>query len=81
MTFHPTCRDGKKQRQLCPICLYWDPRPEEDTGPRMGYCEKRDMITRIRCECDLFEEATPTKVEARNRAIYGIIDEESEEEE
>lgn len=47
----------------------------------MGYCLKRDIVTRIRCECELFEEATPMKVEARNRALYGIIPEESEEEE
>ena len=40
---------------------------------------KRDLVTRIRCECDVFEEATPTKVEARNRSIYGIIPGEGEE--
>jgi hypothetical protein len=38
-------------------------------------------MTRIRCECELFEEATPMKVDARNRAIYGQIQDESEEEE
>lgn len=47
----------------------------------MGYCIKRDVVTRIRCECNLFVEATPMKVDARNRAIYGQIDEGGEEEE
>jgi hypothetical protein len=37
-------------------------------------------VTRIRCECELFEEATPMKVEAKNRKIYGTIGEEEEEE-
>jgi len=46
----------------------------------MGYCEKRDIVTRIRCECELFEEATPMKVQARDRALYGTVEEESEEE-
>ena len=45
----------------------------------MGYCVKRDVITRIRCECKVFEEATPMKVEARNRNIYGTIPTEGEE--
>lgn len=81
MTFHPTCKDLRNQRPLCPVCLYWDPRPEDAAGPNMGYCVKRDIVTKIRCECGLFEEATPAKVEARNRAIYGTIpDEEGEEE-
>ena len=80
MTFHPTCTDVKKQRLLCPDCLHWDPRPEEGTGPGQGYCVRRDLITRIRCECELFEEATPMKVEARNRNIYGQIGGEEEEE-
>ncbi|MGQ9587896.1 MAG: hypothetical protein ACUVT7_05905 [Thermoplasmata archaeon] len=81
MTFHPTCKDAKKERQLCPSCLHWDPRPEDAAGPGMGYCAKRDIVTRIRCECELFEEATPMKVRARDRALYGTIEEESEEEE
>lgn len=38
-------------------------------------------MTRIRCECELFEEATPMKVEARNKSIYGQIPDEGEEEE
>lgn len=42
---------------------------------------KKDVMTRIRCECDVFEEATPMKVLARARAIYGLINEEGEEEE
>ena len=45
----------------------------------MGYCTERDIITSVRCECDLFEQATKTKVEARDRALYGEINEESEE--
>ena len=81
MTFHQTCKDVKTQRQLCPICLSWDPRPEEGSGPGVGYCVRRDIITRIRCECEYFEEATQMKVEARNRQIYGRINEEGEEEE
>jgi hypothetical protein len=36
-------------------------------------------MTRIRCECNVFEEATPMKVEARNRNIYGTIPNEGEE--
>jgi hypothetical protein len=42
---------------------------------------KKDVITRIRCACDVFEEATPMRVEAKNRAIYGQIEEEEEGEE
>jgi len=42
---------------------------------------KKDVITRIRCECNVFEEATPMRVEAKNRAIYGQIGEEEEGEE
>lgn len=61
--------------------MSWDPRPEEGTGPGFGYCVKKDMMTRIRCECAVFEEATQMKVEARNRKIYGQINEEGEEEE
>ncbi len=80
VTFHQTCKDVKKVRQLCPVCLFWDPRPEEGSGPGFGYCEKKDLMTRIRCECDVFEEATQMKVEARNRKIYGQINEEGEEE-
>lgn len=79
MTFHPTCSDPKKQRQLCPVCLHWDPRPEEGSGPGVGYCVKRDVMTRIRCECNVFEEATPSKVQARDRHIYGTIPSEGEE--
>ncbi len=80
VTFHPTCRDAKNQRLLCPSCIHWDPRPEDGAGPGVGYCDKRDLITRIRCECELFEEATPMKVEARNRSLYGSITGEEEEE-
>jgi len=81
VTLHPTCVEGKRQRQLCPVCLHWDPRPEEGTGPGVGYCQKRDVMTRIRCECDVFVEATPMKVEARNRSIYGTIPDHEEGEE
>jgi len=76
---YPACKDDPKKRKLCPVCLYWDPRPEEGSGPGMGYCSKRDIITLVRCACDFFEEATRTKVDARNRKIYGEIDEEGEE--
>jgi len=79
VTFHPSCKDVRRQRMLCPSCLHWDPRPEDAAGPGMGYCLRRDVVTRIRCECELFEEATPMKVEARNRAVYGVIPEEGEE--
>jgi len=80
VTFHPTCKDAKKQRLLCPACIHWDPRPEDGSGPGVGYCIKRDIVTRIRCECELFEEATQMKVQARDRALYGTINEEQEEE-
>lgn len=79
MTSHPTCSDPKNKRQLCPVCLHWDPRPEEGDGPGVGYCAKRDIVTKIRCECNVFEEATPMKVEARDRSIYGTIPNEGEE--
>ncbi len=81
VTFHPTCKGGKNERQLCPVCLHWDPRPEEGSGPGFGYCVRRDVMTRIRCECNVFEEATPSKIEAQNRKIYGSINEEGEGEE
>ena len=80
MTPHPTCKDGQKAKKLCPSCLYWDPRPEEGSGPGLGYCTKRDIITLIRCECDVYEQATKSRVEARDRALYGEIDEEGGEE-
>ena len=79
VTLHQTCKDVKKQRLLCPSCLHWDPRPEDGAGPGVGYCAKKDLITRIRCECNVFEEATPMKVEAKNRSIYGTIPGEGEE--
>ena len=79
VTLHQTCKDVKKQRLLCPACLHWDPRPEDGAGPGVGYCAKKDLVTRIRCECDVFEEATPMKVEAKNRSIYGTIPGEGEE--
>ena len=77
---HPTCKDDSKNRKLCPVCLYWDPRPEEGSGPGMGYCTKRDIITLVRCTCEYFDESTKMKLDARNRKIYGTIDEEGEEE-
>ncbi|MBU1158862.1 MAG: hypothetical protein KKE24_05950 [Candidatus Thermoplasmatota archaeon] len=80
MTPHPTCADDPKKRRLCSACLYWDPRPEDGSGPGLGYCSKRDVVTMIRCECDRFEEATPSRVDARNRKIYGEIEEEGEDE-
>jgi len=80
VTYHSTCDNSKKQRLLCPVCLHWDPRPEDASGPGLGYCVRRDIVTRIRCECGLFEEATPTKVDAKNRSIYGTINGEEEEE-
>jgi hypothetical protein len=46
----------------------------------LGYCTKRDIITLIRCECDVYEQATKLRVEARDRALYGEIDEEGGEE-
>jgi len=80
VTYHSTCKDVKGQRLLCPSCLHWDPRPEDAAGPGLGYCVRRDIVTRIRCECEFFEEATAMKVEAKNRSIYGTIGEEEEEE-
>lgn len=79
MTPHPTCQGEKKDRKLCPTCLYWDPRPEDGSGPGLGYCSERDIVTSVRCECEFYEQATKTKVEARARAIYGQVDEETEE--
>jgi hypothetical protein len=79
VTLHPTCQGDRKKKRLCLSCLYWDPRPEEGSGPGLGYCVERDIITTVRCECDLFEQATKSKVEARDRALYGQIDEEPEE--
>jgi len=42
---------------------------------------KKDIVTRIRCSCDVFEEATQMRVDAKNRAIYGELNEEEEGEE
>ena len=81
VNFHPTCKDTNKQRRLCPVCLHWDPRPEEGSGPGFGYCVRKDVMTRIRCECDVFVEATQSRVDAKNRKIYGTINEEGEGEE
>ena len=81
VTYHPSCKGEKNQRLLCPECLHFDPRPEDGAGPGVGYCAKRDIVTRIRCECELFDQATPMKVEAKNRRIYGEIPNEGEEEE
>jgi len=47
----------------------------------MGYCIERDIITMVRCECEYYEEATKSKVEARNRELYGEYEDEEEEEE
>jgi len=38
-------------------------------------------MTRIRCECDVFVEATQSRVDAKNRKIYSTINEEGEGEE
>lgn len=46
----------------------------------MGYCTERDLITLVRCECEFYEQATKSKVEARDRALYGELDEEGGEE-
>ncbi len=81
VTYHSTCKDPPKQRLLCPACLHWDPRPEEGLGPNVGYCIERDTITKIRCECEFFEEATAHKIGVRNRKLYGEIPGEYEEEE
>ncbi|UCE91211.1 MAG: hypothetical protein JSV90_07290 [Methanobacteriota archaeon] len=81
MTDHSTCKGSKAARRLCPICLHWDARPEDGSGPGIGYCSERDIITLARCECEYFEELTEEKVEARNRALYGGYKDESEDEE
>ena len=77
---HNTCKDSKSARRLCPSCLYWDARPEEGSGPGMGYCSERDMITMIRCECEYYEEATGERVDERNRKLYGELEPDDEEE-
>ena len=51
-------------------------RPEDGAGPGLGYCSKRDIVTAVRCECEYFEEATQTKVEARNKSLYGEMEDE-----
>ena len=61
--------------------MHWDPRPEDGAGPGMGYCLKRDVVTAARSDCEFFEEATASKVEARNRELYGQLDEYQEEDE
>ena len=61
--------------------MQWDPRPEDGSGPGMGYCLERDIVTAVRCECEYYEQATPSKVEARNREMYGQIGEEGDEDE
>lgn len=81
VTDHRTCKDSKSARRLCPICLYWDARPEDGSGPGIGYCSERDIITIARCECEHFEELTAAKVEARNKALYGEFEDEPEDEE
>ncbi len=81
VTTHSSCGSDPNKKRLCPICLYWDSRPEEMTGPGIGYCIERDVVTMIRCECEDFEEATKSKVSARNKDLYGEFraDEEHEE--
>ena len=81
VTEHSTCKGSKSTRRLCPECLYWDARPEDGSGPGIGYCSERDIITIARCECEYFEQSTADKVEARNRALYGEFEEETEEDE
>ena len=80
MTTHGSCGDDRKKKRLCTVCLYWDPRPEEMSGPGVGYCTERDIVTLVRCECEYFEEATRSKVDARNRELYGELEDEEEEE-
>ena len=36
-------------------------------------------MTLIRCECDLFDRITQTKMASRNRKMYGEIEEEEDE--
>jgi hypothetical protein len=76
-----SCKVDRKKKRLCPVCLHWDPRPEEMSGPGMGYCDERDIITMIRYECEHFEEATRSKVAAKNRDLYGEFEDEEDEEE
>lgn len=81
MTTHASCDGDRKKKRLCPVCLHWDPRPEEVAGPGLGYCDERDIVTTIRCECEYFEEATRSKIEARNRELYGQYEDEENEDE
>ena len=78
---HKSCTDPKNARRLCLVCLYWDARPEGGSGPGMGYCSERDIVTMARCECEYFEEATKDKVADRNREIYGEFENEDDEDE
>ncbi len=77
---HSSCRGDPKKKRLCPTCLHWDPRPEEMAGPGLGYCIKRDIVTMIRCECEYFEEATRSKVAAKNKKLYGEFEDDEEDE-
>lgn len=79
VTTHQSCGSGPGAKRLCPACMHWDSRPEDGSGPGLGYCSKKDMMTLVRCECDLFDRITKTKVDERNRAIYGEIEEEEGE--
>jgi len=80
VTTHSSCGGDPTKKRLCPICLHWDPRPEEMTGPGIGYCIERDIVTMIRCECEDFEEATKSKVSSRNKELYGEFEDDEEHE-
>jgi hypothetical protein len=81
VTTHSSYKSDPRKKRLCPVCLHWDPRPEDMSGPGIGYCIERDIVTMIRYECEHFEEATKSKVAARERELYGDFEDEEQEDE
>ncbi len=79
MTTHQTCGNRPGEKKLCPVCMYWDSRPEDGAGPGLGYCSAKDVMTLVRCKCDSFDRVTQSKLDERNRELYGEIDDEEEE--
>lgn len=68
----------EKRKPLCPICLNWDPRPEEGLGHRAAYCTAKEIVTFYVYECDLYEEATEDKQLKRKQELYGSFEAENE---
>jgi len=73
----PTRRD--QALNLCPRCLYWDRRPEDGLGERLGYCTQKEILTSYVTECRFYERATPDRVRQKSRELYGEFEAEEEE--